>query len=164
MSSSTKATSLQSSSLLHSRPKSTVGSPAYIAPKVLSRREYDGKNTGFCLAILYEPFCKTIVPHDLRVAYTSFLKCKLLLWTGKNWRCVVLWGGSVCYAGGSISMRAMGLVVYCTVGSFSSVLLLFTPVNKVGRLACAWFPLLIAGHGSGCILYHGELFISFLLG
>ncbi|PHU04965.1 Serine/threonine-protein kinase SAPK7 [Capsicum chinense] len=31
------------SSLLHSRPKSTAGTPAQIAPKVLSRREYDGK-------------------------------------------------------------------------------------------------------------------------
>ncbi|GMH11295.1 hypothetical protein Nepgr_013136 [Nepenthes gracilis] len=31
------------SSLLHSRPKSTVGTPAYIAPEVLSRREYNGK-------------------------------------------------------------------------------------------------------------------------
>ncbi|KAL6494503.1 Serine/threonine-protein kinase srk2a [Orobanche gracilis] len=31
------------SSLLHSRPKSTVGTPAYIDPEVLSRREYDGK-------------------------------------------------------------------------------------------------------------------------
>ncbi|PHT35863.1 Serine/threonine-protein kinase SRK2H [Capsicum baccatum] len=31
------------SSLLHSWPKSTAGTPAQIAPKVLSRREYDGK-------------------------------------------------------------------------------------------------------------------------
>ncbi|KAF3619044.1 hypothetical protein FXO38_33104 [Capsicum annuum] len=33
------------SSLLHSRPKSTAGTPAQIAPKVLSRRKYDGKQT-----------------------------------------------------------------------------------------------------------------------
>ncbi|CAB4267827.1 unnamed protein product [Prunus armeniaca] len=41
------------SSLLHSRPKSTVGTPAYIAPEVLSRREYDGKMYGSCGVTLY---------------------------------------------------------------------------------------------------------------
>lgn len=31
------------SSVLHSQPKSTVGTPAYIAPEVFSRNKYDGK-------------------------------------------------------------------------------------------------------------------------
>ena len=31
------------SSLLHSQPKSTVGTPAYIAPEVLLKKEYNGK-------------------------------------------------------------------------------------------------------------------------
>ncbi|WZZ17048.1 hypothetical protein YC2023_110137 [Brassica napus] len=34
------------SSILHSQPKSTVGTPAYIAPGILLRREYDGKVCG----------------------------------------------------------------------------------------------------------------------
>lgn len=29
--------------------------------------------------------------------------------------------------------------------------------------ACTWLQLLVVRHGSGCILYHGELFICFLL-
>lgn len=33
------------SSVLHSQPKSTVGTPAYIAPEVLLKKEYDGKVT-----------------------------------------------------------------------------------------------------------------------
>jgi serine/threonine-protein kinase SRK2 len=42
----------EQSSVLHSRPKSAVGTPAYIAPEVLSRQEYDGKVSGKNLTYL----------------------------------------------------------------------------------------------------------------
>ncbi|KAH0864674.1 hypothetical protein HID58_081885 [Brassica napus] len=42
------------SSILPSQPKSTVGTPAYIAPGILLRQEYDGKSLGpSCGVTLY---------------------------------------------------------------------------------------------------------------
>ncbi|KAG5574612.1 hypothetical protein H5410_054746 [Solanum commersonii] len=89
------------SSVLHSQPKSTVGTPAYIAPEVLLRKEYDGKlaDVWSCGVTLYVmlvgayPFEDPEDPRNFRKTLTRILsvqysipyyvrvskECKLLL-------------------------------------------------------------------------------------
>ncbi|KAF3534544.1 hypothetical protein DY000_02036252, partial [Brassica cretica] len=70
------------SSVLHSQPKSTVGTPAYVAPEVLSRKEYNGKiaDVWSCGVTLYVmlvgayPFEDPDDPRNIRKTIQVLLK------------------------------------------------------------------------------------------
>ncbi|KAF3570647.1 hypothetical protein F2Q69_00061477 [Brassica cretica] len=76
------ATSLsEASSILHSQPKSTVGTPAYIAPGILLRQEYDGKDLNL------SPECRHLISRILvadRATIISIPDIKFHEWFLKN--------------------------------------------------------------------------------
>ncbi|CAM8915690.1 hypothetical protein QQ045_024643 [Rhodiola kirilowii] len=75
------------SAVLHSQPKSTVGTPAYIAPEVLLRQEYDGKiaDVWSCGVTLYVmlvgayPFEDPDEPKDVRKTIQRILQVQYLV-------------------------------------------------------------------------------------
>nr|VDC62207.1 unnamed protein product [Brassica rapa] len=74
---------IEKSSILHSQPKSTVGTPAYIAPGILLRREYDGKfqepeQPMQSLDNIMQIISEATIP-DVRSLYGFLLNLRLML-------------------------------------------------------------------------------------
>ncbi|KAK1367065.1 Serine/threonine-protein kinase SAPK2 [Heracleum sosnowskyi] len=75
------------SSVFHSQPKSTVGTPAYVAPEVLTRKAYDGKisDVWSCGVTLYVmlvgtyPFADPNDPNDFKKTIERILKAQFLI-------------------------------------------------------------------------------------
>lgn len=75
------------SSVFHSQPKSTVGTPAYVAPEVLTRKAYDGKisDVWSCGVTLYVmlvgtyPFADPDDPNDFKKTIERILKAQFLI-------------------------------------------------------------------------------------
>lgn len=75
------------SSIFHSQPKSTVGTPAYVAPEVLIRKEYDGKvsDVWSCGVTLYVmlvgayPFEDPSDPKNFRKTIERILNVRYLI-------------------------------------------------------------------------------------
>ncbi|KAK3025934.1 hypothetical protein RJ639_040850 [Escallonia herrerae] len=75
------------SAVLHSQPKSTVGTPAYIAPEILSTKQYDGKlaDVWSCGVTLYVmlvgayPFEDSSDPRNFRKTISRILGVQYLI-------------------------------------------------------------------------------------
>lgn len=90
------------SSVLHSQPKSTVGTPAYIAPEVLLKKEYDGK------VMLW---LSHFLPQVTRCCIYASI-CRSILWCVSRLRFFFLFFGSIDGAFQIADVWSCGVTLY----------------------------------------------------